>query len=735
MNARRRAASFLLGVILAACAGTPAPPAPAGSSAPAALSATPAVATGLAIERAEAAAATPSPATPPAPAPPPTPGPAPVATLVPTPPEDPVVGRMAVVVTDTRLAVRTAPGTGSDSKVLDRYLYPRQRAEVLEGPVLASGYPWYRVRVNEDEGWVAGESRTGDPWLAEGTFRAITAGGGHTCALTSAGGVTCWGYGGGALGDITGLASGVIAIAAGADFTCALTSTGRVQCWGSNRLGELGDGTTTGSRTPVDVAGLTGGVRAIAAGDHSACALTSAGGVKCWGVNEYGQPGDGTTASSRLPVDVVGLASGVRAIAAGAAHTCALMSTGGVRCWGRNEQAQLGDGTTVSRSTPVEVAGLPSGVSAIAAGSWHTCILTSAGVLKCWGRNGYGQLGDGTTTDTRTPVDVAGLPSGVTAIDAGGEATCAVTGAGGVACWGRMMGRRPDGTPTRSRTPVDVAGLPSGVAAVAVGGAARACALTTAGGVKCWLSPSVPADVDFSVHQTITLHASATLRDSLPLGTTVTFTATVRPPAPPAAHPTVRFFVRHVVAGTWVLATKDIGVGSDGQARLDWTLSEAGKWSIRASALANESQPASTMRGFPNLVKVVKVDLAPPTLVLAFLGSEASVDELTGDGRITYWVGVANWQEVPAGLFAAATDVPRCPDATLGTRTWVSVRDRASASQRWCGLRSPAELARIGFSVWRAGPQPDRAFLELFDRRLGLRYRSNVVTVSPPPVP
>ena len=158
---------------------------PTGSS-PAAPSATPAVATGPTIEPGEAAAATPSPATPPTPAPPPTPGPAPVATLVPTPPVNPVVGRMAAVVTDTRLAVRTAPGTGSESKVLDWYLNPRQRAEVLEGPVLASGYPWYRVRVNEDEGWVAGESRAGEPWLARVTpDRAIATGRAHSCVLTS----------------------------------------------------------------------------------------------------------------------------------------------------------------------------------------------------------------------------------------------------------------------------------------------------------------------------------------------------------------------------------------------------------------------------------------------------------------------------------------------------------------------------------------------------------------------
>ncbi|GIV99472.1 MAG: hypothetical protein KatS3mg058_0876 [Roseiflexus sp.] len=199
---------------------------------------------------------------------------------------------------------------------------------------------------------------------------------------------------------------GVTAIAAGDFHTCALTSSGGVRCWGDNSSGQLGDGTTTSRSTPVPVSGLPSGVTAIAAGDFHTCALTSSGGVRCWGANSSGQLGDGTTTARSTPVAVSGLASGVTAIAAGEEHTCALTSSGGVRCWGANSDGQLGDGTTTARSTPVAVSGLASGVTAIAAGEEHTCALTSSGGVWCWGGNSSGQLGDGRPLYRTTPVYV-----------------------------------------------------------------------------------------------------------------------------------------------------------------------------------------------------------------------------------------------------------------------------------------------------------------------------------------
>ena len=129
-------------------------------------------------------------------------------------------------------------------------------------------------------------------------------------------------------------------------------------------------------------------------------------------------------------------AANASAVAAGGHHTCAVTTAGGVKCWGFNSHGQLGDGTTTDRTTPVDVVGLTSGVAAVVAGWWHTCAVTTAGGLQCWGYNGYGQLGDGTTTDRTTPVDVVGLTSGVAAVAAGFFHTCAVTMAGGLKCWG-----------------------------------------------------------------------------------------------------------------------------------------------------------------------------------------------------------------------------------------------------------------------------------------------------------
>jgi alpha-tubulin suppressor-like RCC1 family protein len=208
------------------------------------------------------------------------------------------------------------------------------------------------------------------------------------------------------------LSSGISAISAGGLFNCALTSAGGVKCWGDGAWGQLGNGANTNSNIRVNVSGLTSGISAISAGETYSCALTSGGGVKCWGMNDDGQLGDGTNTGSNVPINVSGLTNGISAVAAGQSHTCALTSSGGVKCWGSNKIGQLGDGTTTSRLTPVDVKGLTSGVIAITAGGGHTCALTSSGGIKCWGNNQYGQLGDGGSWST-TPVDVVDIPDQV----------------------------------------------------------------------------------------------------------------------------------------------------------------------------------------------------------------------------------------------------------------------------------------------------------------------------------
>ena len=336
----------------------------------------------------------------------------------------------------------------------------------------------------------------GAPAASATSATQVVNGAAHTCALTSSGGVRCWGDNDfGQLGDgqtvsrslpgiVSGLSSGAQGIAAGASFTCALLTTGGVQCWGLNNSGQMGDGTGKERHVPVNVSGLASGVQAIAAGGAHACALTTTGGLKCWGLNSDGQLGDGTTKTRRTPVDVTGLTSGVTAVALGATHSCALLSTGGVQCWGGNTTGQVGNDTTKKQKTPVDVVGLASGVTNIAAGGLHTCARTSAGAAMCWGWNQHGEVGDGTKVDRHVPTDVSGLSTGVAAVIVGDQHSCARTG-GTVSCWGdNRAGQLGDGTTDESDVPVAVGGL-SGVVGLGAG-EVHTCARTNAGAVECW---------------------------------------------------------------------------------------------------------------------------------------------------------------------------------------------------------------------------------------------------------
>jgi alpha-tubulin suppressor-like RCC1 family protein len=308
----------------------------------------------------------------------------------------------------------------------------------------------------------------------------------HAVALTSTGGVLAWGNNQfGQLGNGTNTDSStpvpvnlpvgttVKAVRAGCFFSLALTTSGQVLAWGNNEFGQLGNGNSGDSSTPVPVSlppGTT--VKAISAGGDHALALTSTGRVLAWGHNQFGELGNNTTTDSNTPVRVArppGVS--VTALAAGDQYSMALTSGGQVLAWGENDSGQLGDGTTVERNLPVQVK-LPSGtkVKGLFGGAFHAVALTTTGQVLAWGDNEFGQLGDGTTTARHRPVAVK-LAAGttVTAVSAGDAHSLALTSTGNVLAWGlNASGELGNGTTTDSSLPVRVK-LPAGTVPTSLG--------------------------------------------------------------------------------------------------------------------------------------------------------------------------------------------------------------------------------------------------------------------------
>ena len=333
------------------------------------------------------------------------------------------------------------------------------------------------------------------------TVAQIVGGVSHSCALISVtGGVRCWGHNQfGQLGDGTttdlhsppsnDVLTGVAQIAAGWHHTCALMSgTGGVRCWGSNDNGQLGDGTTNDRYSPPSSDVLSGAVQIAAGGYHTCALIVGTGDVQCWGSNYYGQLGDGTTNDLHSPPGSKVLSGAVQ-IAVGGYHTCALMSvTGGVRCWGFNQWGQLGDGTWTNLFSPPSNDMLTQ-VAQIAAGGYHTCArMSGTGGVRCWGYNGDGELGDGSTINLSTPPSTDVL-TGVAQIAAGVYHTCArmsaAGGLDGVQCWGQNgYGQLGDGETTNLSSPSgDVL---MGVGQIAVGKYFTCALMSVTSGVRCW---------------------------------------------------------------------------------------------------------------------------------------------------------------------------------------------------------------------------------------------------------
>ncbi len=339
----------------------------------------------------------------------------------------------------------------------------------------------------------------------------------HTCVIDDNGQAVCIGYSGrGQLGIGTrydtssaaavttdGALAGVTLtdISTGTEHTCAVATNGNAYCWGASNQGQVGSGTTRRSvyaPTAVDTGGVLAGktLTTITAGGQHSCALDSSGLAYCWGRGKQGQLGDGTTSDAARPVavDTSGALAGkvLTSIDAGTNHTCAVASNGAAFCWGAGAQGQLGNGKTRKSATPVKVTDTGSSlpVREISAGLGHTCLVTNAGSPYCWGDGSDGQLGNGTTDAHLVPTAVANLTNfGLISITTGDAHTCAVTSNHATFCWGRgNAGQLGTGVLDGSLIPVQTSAgdidHDNADALVATGNGN--CELTIGGGVYCW---------------------------------------------------------------------------------------------------------------------------------------------------------------------------------------------------------------------------------------------------------
>ncbi len=359
--------------------------------------------------------------------------------------------------------------------------------------------------------------------LGDGTsfdnVAAISSGGNHTCAIQGDGELYCWGANASSqLGDggTTGRAYAqanaqsltAIEIAGGSLHTCAITSTGGVQCWGANESSQLGDGATASTSGATNVLSPDGEnvldeMISVSARATQACGVRADGAVICWGTNSGGNFGDGamTNVALRSAYVLVGSAapsSGARQVSTGLQHTCSVLSNGTAKCWGRNAFGQLGDNTVTNNATPVAAAASLGTIKKISSGGYHSCALLPSGSVYCWGYNAYGQLGNNTTTQSLSPVQVISdsgeALTDVINIRTGYYHTCATSADGAVYCWGKgtagELGHSSDLTNSSvaiNTTKIDESGNLGGIRKV-VTSRYNSCALTPDGygTVVCW---------------------------------------------------------------------------------------------------------------------------------------------------------------------------------------------------------------------------------------------------------
>lgn len=417
------------------------------------------------------------------------------------------LGRPSGVPSNPRMASRVGGLPGPAAQVVSGDEH--SCARLVSGAVYCWGRNLESQIGNEDVTSSTVETPTQPTGLSSGVV-ALAAGGGHTCAVMSDGSMLCWGDNSDretgvdsifsevpTPAPVVGLGAKAIGVGAGVSHTCAILEGGALACFGSNRYGQAGIGSLVFQQaTPAAVVGLGAGVIKMAGGDRHSCAIAAGGALKCFGADDEGQVGNGDLPGNvGEPSDVQGLGSGVVDVGAGIDHSCALLATGVVRCFGSNYYTQLArDPTILVRTSPTAVQGLTTGVTLLEAGNIHTCAQAS-GIISCWGNN-YGlQLGVGGLLGFNDD-GARGVPQAMTTqvtdvveLSMGGTFGCARTSSGGAVCWGSNAQSELGVTGSFDHvSPTEPSGLSTGVLQIAAGGsfACARLAAATDSSVSCW---------------------------------------------------------------------------------------------------------------------------------------------------------------------------------------------------------------------------------------------------------
>lgn len=355
---------------------------------------------------------------------------------------------------------------------------------------------------------IVGSLKTNPPEASaqkQSTETTISAGGASTCVRSTVGDVRCWGENEtGSLGianqdpteskkPLEPFKVGLVrALFSGEESHCAIRPDEKVYCWGTIAVAFEQGGVAGLSPmvampviTPWAIDGITGPIAKVAIGRHFMCTLGNEGDVRCFGLNQKGQLGLGTSQGQHIPTTVKGLDEPVVSLSAsmGGLFVCAATQSGAVYCWGDNAKGQIGPGGPAAVLAPRLIEGLSGKALEVASGGAHACARLDSGKVACWGEGSDGQLGDGRSTASATPVEVDALTD-VTAIATGNAHTCAVRSEGGVYCWGENTYGQAGAIPAGNRP--WLANEASFGARTVSCGMAHTCVWGEGGRVKCW---------------------------------------------------------------------------------------------------------------------------------------------------------------------------------------------------------------------------------------------------------